>query len=397
MIGNRCHAGIRAFGLLVGLLAGLPAATAQMCTADQLAGTVDQVGAALRRITAETQPRIDAKIRDVMAKRGWSGVEGDEQVYAALTDTRGAALDQTVNELLARVDSLGQLSAGAVPECGRITDLEATGLELQAAVRARTLHSLNRLEALLTEAPTATVAADPAVPSAAPPAPAAAAPAAAAPAASTAAPAARPVPVTPPAAAAPVAGPAVAAPSPWTTTVEAAGPQTPPPVPGLVPDDEGYSIDDLKAASRGVFGQLSANLATVFEHAFARSGRPTAYVLGQETGGAFFAGLRYGRGTLYLRSGQSLPIYWHGPSLGFDVGASGTQVMFLVYRLRDADQLLSPFAAVEGSAFVAGGVGLTLMSNGDVQVAPVRSGVGLRLGANVGYVRFTRRQTWNPF
>jgi hypothetical protein len=186
--------------------------------------------------------------------------------------------------------------------------------------------------------------------------------------------------------------------SAWSTTTTVDAPSQSPPLPPAASlEDDGFTREDMVRASTGFFGQVSANLATVVEHAFARTGRPTGYILGNEGGGAFIAGLRYGRGTLYMKSGETWPVYWHGPSIGFDVGAAGAKVMFLVYRLRDPAQLLDPFAAIDGSAFVAGGIGITLMSNAQVQVAPIRSGLGLRLGASVGYVRFTRRPTWNPF
>ena len=135
----------------------------------------------------------------------------------------------------------------------------------------------------------------------------------------------------------------------------------------------------------------------MLEHASAKSGLPTGYILGQETGGAFIAGLRYGQGTLYMRNGEQLPVYWHGPSLGADVGAQGASTLFLVYKIRQPSDVFSTFTGIEGSAFVVGGVGLTAMSNGSVDMAPIRSGLGLRLGANFGYVRFTSKPTWNPF
>ena len=160
---------------------------------------------------------------------------------------------------------------------------------------------------------------------------------------------------------------------------------------------DGYTIDEIVRASTGFFGKVSAGLGSVVEHAFSSSGRPTAYILGTEGGGAFLAGLRYGSGTLYLRSGGTMPIHWHGPSLGADFGASGSKVMFLIYKMDEIEQLAAPFSGIEGSAYVAGGIGLTLLTNGRVQMAPIRSGVGLRLGANVGYIRFTRKPTWNPF
>src|SRR5262249_41249838 len=134
------------------------------------------------------------------------------------------------------------------------------------------------------------------------------------------------------------------------------------------------------------------------EHLFQKSGRPTAYVLGSEGGGAFLAGVRYGKGTLYRRSAAATQeIYWHGPSLGTDVGAEGSKTLFLVYKAKDPEALYSTFTRVDGSAYLGGGVGARLVTNGTVILAPIRSGVGLRLGANIGYIRFTPRATWNPF
>jgi hypothetical protein len=174
----------------------------------------------------------------------------------------------------------------------------------------------------------------------------------------------------------------------------------PAPIPPSTPtafDDEGYSIDEIMAASAGLFGKVSANLGAVIEHLFKNSGRPTGYILGTEGGGAFLAGLRYGKGTLYVRAGSTEKIYWHGPSLGTDVGADGSKTLFLIYRLKKPDDIYASFAGVDGSAYFVGGVGATLVTNGSVIVAPIRSGVGLRLGANIGYIRFTPKSTWNPF
>jgi hypothetical protein len=168
---------------------------------------------------------------------------------------------------------------------------------------------------------------------------------------------------------------------------------TPPTLSG----EDGYSIEEIREATRGFFGQFSTGLAAVIEHAFRRTGRPTGYVVGVEGGAAFIGGLRYGHGTLYMRSGQSQEVFWHGPSLGFDFGAAGTRVMFLAYKLRQPDNIHRAFTGIDGSAFVVGGVGLTLLGGGDIVLAPIRSGLGVRVGANIGYVRFTPQQTWNPF
>ena len=162
-------------------------------------------------------------------------------------------------------------------------------------------------------------------------------------------------------------------------------------------DGEGYSIEEIEAASEGVFGKASASLGAVIEHLFKSSGRPTGYILGGEGGGAFLAGVRYGKGTLYLRSGGTQTIYWHGPSLGTDLGAEGSKTVFLIYRLQSVEELYANFTGVDGSAYFVGGVGATLMTNGSVVMAPIRSGLGLRIGANIGYVRFTPKSTWNPF
>jgi hypothetical protein len=172
---------------------------------------------------------------------------------------------------------------------------------------------------------------------------------------------------------------------------------SPLPPANLGPDEEGYSIDEIMAASAGFFGKVSANLGAVIEYLFQNSGRPTGYVLGTEGGGALLAGVRYGSGTLYLRAGGSHPIYWHGPSLGTDVGAEGSKTIFLIYRLGSPEQMYASFTGIDGSAYLVGGVGATLVTNGSVIMAPIRSGMGLRLGANIGYIRFTPKATWNPF
>lgn len=166
--------------------------------------------------------------------------------------------------------------------------------------------------------------------------------------------------------------------------------------PALGPDD-GYTIDEIREATRGFFGTVSTSLASVIEHAFQKGGRPTAYVLGNEGGGAFLAGLRYGEGTLYLRSGGTQKVYWHGPSIGYDVGAEGSRTLFLIYSLEDPANLFRRYTGVDGSAYLVGGVGMTLLKGGPVMMAPIRSGIGLRLGASIGYLRFTSRPTWNPF
>ena len=160
---------------------------------------------------------------------------------------------------------------------------------------------------------------------------------------------------------------------------------------------EGYTIDEIRNASAGFFGQVSANLGAVIEHLFRKSGRPTGYVLGTEGGGAFLAGVRYGKGTLYCAAAARSKSSGTAPRVGVDVGGEGSKTLFLIYKLTAPEQLYASFTGIDGSAYLVGGVGATLVTNGTVLMAPIRSGLGLRLGANIGYIRFTPKATWNPF
>jgi len=158
-----------------------------------------------------------------------------------------------------------------------------------------------------------------------------------------------------------------------------------------------FSIEEIKEAGHRFFGSVSMGLARVIEYAFQRAGRPNGYILGEEAGGAFVAGLRYGEGTLYTKDAGEHRVYWQGPSLGYDFGAEGSKTMVLVYDLRSPGEIFNTFAGVDGSAYFIGGVGITFLTRDHVSLAPIRSGVGLRLGANVGYLKYTRQPTWNPF
>ncbi len=161
--------------------------------------------------------------------------------------------------------------------------------------------------------------------------------------------------------------------------------------------DDTYTSSEIVAAGQNFFGAISRNLAAVVEDLFARYGRPNGYILGEEAGGSFVGGLRYGEGTLYTKNVGTHKTYWQGPSVGFDWGADGARTMILIYNLQSVNQLYQRYGGLSGSAFVVGGLGVTALGNGEVTVVPIRSGVGVRLGANVGYVKFTRNPTWNPF
>ncbi len=160
---------------------------------------------------------------------------------------------------------------------------------------------------------------------------------------------------------------------------------------------ETFRGEELVESGHRFFGTVSRGLALTVEEAGRRWGEPNGYILGQEGSGAFVAGLRYGEGTLYTRNTGNQRVYWQGPSLGFDVGGDGARTMMLVYNLPSTRALYRRFGGVDGSAYFVGGFGMTALTDGGIVVVPIRSGVGARLGVNVGYLKFTSRATWNPF
>jgi hypothetical protein len=168
-------------------------------------------------------------------------------------------------------------------------------------------------------------------------------------------------------------------------------------VPPEAQDQGTFSMEEIKETGHRFFGTISMGLARAIEYTFQRAGRPNGYILGEEAGGALVAGVRYGEGTLYTKDAGEHQLYWQGPSVGYDFGAEGSKTMVLVYDLRSPGEIFSTFAGVDGSAYLVGGVGVTFLARNHVILAPIRSGVGLRLGANVGYLKYTREPTWNPF
>lgn len=160
---------------------------------------------------------------------------------------------------------------------------------------------------------------------------------------------------------------------------------------------ETFRPEELVESGHRFFGTVSRGLALTVEEAGRRWGEPNGYILGQEGSGAFVAGLRYGEGVLYTRNSGQQKVYWQGPSLGFDVGGDGARTMMLVYNLPATRALFRRFGGIDGSAYFVGGFGMTAMTDGGIVVVPIRSGVGARLGVNVGYLKFTHRATWNPF
>ncbi|HLH90889.1 MAG TPA: DUF1134 domain-containing protein [Xanthobacteraceae bacterium] len=163
------------------------------------------------------------------------------------------------------------------------------------------------------------------------------------------------------------------------------------------PPNDRFQPGELVEAGHRFFGGVSRGLATVIEKAVSQWGLPNGYVLGEEAGGAFFGGLRYGEGSLYTKNAGDLKVYWQGPSLGWDFGGDGARTMMLVYNLPATQAVYQRFGGIDGSAYFIGGFGMTALTANDIVVVPIRAGVGLRLGANVGYLKFTPQPTWNPF
>jgi hypothetical protein len=168
------------------------------------------------------------------------------------------------------------------------------------------------------------------------------------------------------------------------------------PAAGAVQGDT-YKKDDLIGAAEGVFGKGAEGIARMIEDVFKKQGEPNAYIVGREAGAAFGVGARYGSGTMFHKVEGQRPVYWTGPSIGFDAGANAGSTFVLVYNLYDTEQLYERYPAAEGAAYAIGGLNASYLRKGDVVLIPIRMGAGLRLGLNAGYMKFSKKQRWLPF
>ena len=374
------------------------AALGAPCTDDDFAAAIDSSGAALRSFNAGALPTLKDKLRQLKDKKGWADAGYEEKVLQSVRDKRTDEYDAKAKDLIVKIDTLGSPPSEQIPDCSKLAELNAAGLELLAVMKAKSAYTLAKLDAAIAEhdKPIVPASKTAETPSATKP-----------PRKNSAKPdVATANPPPPRATAAPATVPARRQSESWSTKtkpqsgteVDTAWAPVPPPLSQTTGKaTQGYSIDEVREITHGFFGTISTNLASVIEYAFSKSGRPSAYVLGKEGGGAFLAGVRYGSGTLFMRSGGKEKIYWHGPSLGTDFGAAASRTMFLIYGLNEPADLYRQFTGVDGSAYFVGGIGITFLKGGKVIMAPIRSGIGLRLGANIGYIRFTPRPTWNPF
>ena len=162
-------------------------------------------------------------------------------------------------------------------------------------------------------------------------------------------------------------------------------------------DSSQYTMQEIVDAGHGFFGSTTGGLAKVMEQAFKRYGLPNGYILGQEGAGSFVLGATYGEGELYTKNAGQHTLFWQGPSIGLDYGGQGSRVMMLVYELPKVKSIYNRFGGVSGQAYVVAGFGMTVLKHKNVLIVPIRTGVGARLGVNVGYLKMTPQATWNPF
>jgi len=158
-----------------------------------------------------------------------------------------------------------------------------------------------------------------------------------------------------------------------------------------------FTNEEIITKGHQFFGKTSRGIGEAVEYIFQSQGEPTAYIVGEEGSGAMVGGLRFGEGTIYYKDGITQKIYWQGPSVGFDFGGNGSRTMVLVYNSDSPRELYKRFIGVEGSAYLVGGLGVNFQKNNNIVMAPIRTGVGARLGANVGYLKYSKNPTWNPF
>jgi hypothetical protein len=185
------------------------------------------------------------------------------------------------------------------------------------------------------------------------------------------------------------------------TTVPPAAPEAPQPAPAApeaaAAEDKGFTRDEIVNNVSDFLGVTAESAGGAVERIFARNGKPTAYIAGEEGSGAFVIGGRYGRGLLYMKGREPIEVFWQGPSIGWDFGGNGSRVFTLCYDLDDPEKIFQRFPGVEGSAYFVGGLGVNYQKAGGITLAPIRAGVGMRLGANVGYLAYSKKRNLLPF
>lgn len=169
------------------------------------------------------------------------------------------------------------------------------------------------------------------------------------------------------------------------------------PLPAQAEQHDTYEEGTILEATKGFFGDTTRGLAKVIQKVFEDLGRPNGYIVGEEFSGAIIVGLRYGEGTLHRKSGETRKIFWQGPSIGFDLGGNASKVFTLIYHMKNTDEIFKRIPGAEGTYYLVAGVGVNYQQSGNLILAPIRTGVGLRGGLNVGYLHYNRKHSWFPF
>jgi hypothetical protein len=160
--------------------------------------------------------------------------------------------------------------------------------------------------------------------------------------------------------------------------------------------EDTFEEEEVVVVAAEFFGESTELIAKTLEKVFKKYGRPNGYIAGEEISGAIGVGLRYGNGQLHTKTTKGRKVYWQGPSVGFDVGGNASKVFVLVYNLNNAENLFQRFPGVDGSLYFVAGFSVNYQQSGDIILAPIRTGVGLRAGASIGYLHYTRKHSWLP-
>jgi len=356
------------------------AIASESCKPEQFAELVDATGAYLRTFASKNKPLLDGKIQQLARRRGWPADSAIERGYSFVQDAKIAELDTRARKLVIELDEIDSNSESD-HTCKRLERLKSVTLEMRVVTQTKFTHMVKRVDSalnLVAKAPAKSKTSGPIqVPKPKRPVPRTVAPGNSIGVAS----------------ANPPSRPSAA----WKTEIQSAPTPTISPTLNPEPLTTTYSAREIRQAGQGFFGNLSANLAAVLRYAFKTYGKPNGYILGTEGGGALLAGVSYGKGQLNSKTSQPIRVFWQSPTVGYDLGVQTSRVMLLVYDLGQPENIFRRFAGIGGSAYVVGGAGLTIHKRGRVVLAPIRTGIGLRVGANIGYLKFTPRFSINPF
>lgn len=364
----------------------------QQCTPEQFAELVDKTGGYLRSFSSSQKPRLHAKFQALAKAKGWPPETTEERGYQLVQDDKTAEYDTRARKLLIELDQI-DAAGESQPTCTALERLQAVTLEIRAVTKAKFDHMIAAADQALASSKQPQSAAKTESPPRATPRETKRL---------TTPPQQQPIKPSANADQRQNNPSASTKKRPWQTTTEVAQAPSPDalralPRPQPMPPATTYSVAEIRNAGRGFFGNISTGLASVIQFTFENYGAPNGYILGNEGGGAFLAGLSFGEGTLNTKLSTPLKVFWQGPTVGYDFGLQGSRVMFLVYNLPAPERIFARYGGIGGSAYIVGGVGLTYHKRGKVVLAPIRTGLGLRVGANIGYLKFTPRLSINPF